>query len=64
MNKKKRRQMRLVLTLSVMIAAIPLSLAFFFDEGNDLPVSLGHYKERPHQDLSEGSKILPILANK
>ena len=64
MSKKKRRQMRFTLTLSVMIAAIPLSLALFCDSGNDLPVSMSYIEKQHRTEVSAASKILPILANK
>jgi len=64
MSKKKRRQMKITLTLSVMIAAIPLSLALFCDSGNDLPVSMSYFEKQHSTEVSAGSKILPILANK
>ncbi|HYD21258.1 MAG TPA: hypothetical protein VEB40_07285 [Flavipsychrobacter sp.] len=56
--------MKITLTLSVMIAAIPLSLALFCDSGNDLPVSMSYFEKQHSTEVSAGSKILPILANK
>ena len=56
--------MRFTLTLSVMIAAIPLSLALFCDSGNDLPVSMSYFEKQHRTEVSAASKILPILANK
>lgn len=63
MTKKKRRQMTFTLTLSVMIAAVPLSLAFLCEAGNDLPGSISYFEKAQPQQESNTGKILPILAN-
>jgi lipopolysaccharide export LptBFGC system permease protein LptF len=63
MTKKKRRQMRLTLTLSVMIAAIPVSLSLFFNADQQLPTSFKQLNPKAEQPVA-GSKIIPILANK
>lgn len=68
MTKKKRRHMKVTLTLSVMIAAVPLSLAFIFNDGNQPGISMDSInfiqKEKPAPQPVETGKILPILAEK
>jgi hypothetical protein len=60
--------MRGTLFLSALIAAIPLSLAFVFNDGNEPRISMDSLnflqKEKPTQQPVETGKILPILAEK
>lgn len=62
MSRKQRKQKRLTLTISALIAAVPLSLSLFFDAGGQLPDSVNYFKKEPAKVVSSG-KILPILAN-
>ena len=65
MTKKKRRHMRLTLTLSVLIASVPLSLAFLFNEGDELKISTNFFsKEKTATEVPHTGKVLPMLANK
>lgn len=66
MTKKSRRHMRVTLTLSIMIAAVPLSLAFLFNKGDEPSISLDFLQKKEHAAPKpvETGKILPILANK
>lgn len=66
MTKKRRRHMRVTLTLSAMIAAVPLSLAFVFNKGEEPNISLDFLQEKDQPAIKpvETGKILPILANK
>jgi hypothetical protein len=65
MTKKKRRHMRVAITLSIMIAAVPLSLAFLFNEGNEPRISMDFLKKEKTIIVqpTQTGKILPILAN-
>ena len=65
MTKKKRRHMRLTLMLSVLIAAIPVSLSFVFDQGGELNISTDFFKtEKSTSEKQSTGKVLPMLANK
>ncbi|MBL7717469.1 MAG: hypothetical protein JNL72_01430 [Flavipsychrobacter sp.] len=68
MTKKKRREMRWTLTLSVMIAAVPLSVAFLGNMKKSLPslpesFHLTGSKPAPKAPpATQPGKILPVLA--
>jgi hypothetical protein len=65
MTRKKRRQKKLILTLSVLIAALPVSLSLFCKAGQDLPASVSFFDAGPNEsNTNNSSKILPVLANK
>ena len=53
--------MSIVLTLSIMIASIPVTLSMFFDP-QDKPY--GNFENLQKNNSSSGGKILPMLAQK
>lgn len=57
--------MRLTLTLSVLIASIPLSLSFLFSEGSEIVIAKDIFsKKQTSKETLHTGKVLPMLANK